>query len=272
MTRTVVFIHGMWGGPWCWDNYRAMFESEGYRCIVIGLPFHDGLPGEVPDPRLGTMSLLDYAAGIEREIETLGEEPIVVGHSMGGLLAQMIGARGLAAALVLLAPAPPAGQLFLPLSVIRSFWSTLCTWAYWRKPVRQTAAEAVYSMLHLLPVDEQREVCARLVHESGRATFETGLWMFDSRRASHVDPSRMKCPVLVLAGTEDRITPLSGVRRVAKRYGAHATLKVFAGHAHWMVSEPGWQDVARTAIDWLAAQNLGATRRGSWGNPRRLRR
>jgi len=157
MVDTIFMIHGMWGGAWCWAKFRTAFEPAGYRCAATTLPYHDMDPRGAPDPRLGTASLLDYAEALEREIRQLPEKPIVMGHSMGGLLAQMLGARGLAKALVLLAPAAPAGILAITPSVIRSFWSIQTTWGFWRKPTRQTFAEAVYSMLHLLPEPQRAQ-------------------------------------------------------------------------------------------------------------------
>jgi len=78
-------------------------------------------PKAKPDDRLGTTSLLDYAEDIENEIRKLDAKPIIMGHSMGGLLAQILGSRGLARALVLLTPAAPAGIRSLTPSVMRSF-------------------------------------------------------------------------------------------------------------------------------------------------------
>lgn len=244
-------IHGMWGGPWYWENYRGVFEQEGYRCVSTTLPYHDMDPRGAPDPRLGTASLLDYAEVLEQEVRRLGEKPILMGHSMGGLLAQMLGARGLAKALVLLTPASPSGIVALTPSVIKSFWSMQTKWGFWRKPMRQTFGEAVYSMLHLLPEKERKEAYDRFVYESGRAAYEIGCWPFDSARASRVDASKVTCPVLVVAGAQDRITPVSVVRRVAKKYKAVSTYKEFENHAHWVVAEPRWQEVAEYAAGWL---------------------
>ncbi len=86
-------IHGMWCGPWIWDNYRRVFEAEGYHCVTTTLPYHAMDPRGVPDPRLGTASLLDYAEALEQEVKQLGAKPILMGHSMGGLLAQILGTR-----------------------------------------------------------------------------------------------------------------------------------------------------------------------------------
>ena len=244
-------IHGMWGGPWYWENYKGFFEQEGYRCVTTTLRFHNMDPKDPPAPRLGTTSLLDYAKDLEQEIQQLGVKPIVMGHSMGGLEAQILGSRGLAKALVLLTPASPAGILALTPSVIKSFWSGFARWGFWKKPLRQTYDEAVYSMLHLLPLDQQKETYARFVYESGRAAAEIGFWLLDSKGASQVDESKVTCPVLVIAGAQDRITPASVVRQVAQKYKAVSTYKEFGNHAHWVVAEPGWQEVAGYTAGWL---------------------
>jgi pimeloyl-ACP methyl ester carboxylesterase len=251
MAETIFLIHGMWGGPWYWENYRRVFEQQGYRCIAVTLPFHDMAPDDVPDPRLGTTSLLNYAAAVEQEIRQIGVTPILVGHSMGGLLAQILGSRGMAKALVLLSPSSPAGIIGLSFSVMKSFWSAQTKWGFWKKPMRQTFDEASYSMLHLCPAKQQKYIYDRFVYESGRAAFETGYWLFDRHGASRVDEAKVTCPMLIIAGAQDRITPASVIRRVAKKYQAVTTYREFDHHAHWLVAEPGWQEIAEYVMAWI---------------------
>ncbi|MGC8723623.1 MAG: alpha/beta hydrolase [Acidobacteriota bacterium] len=251
MAETIYMIHGMWGGAYQWENYRSVFEARGYRCVATTLRHHGADPSAPPPPELGTTSLLDYAEDLEREVRALGEPPVLMGHSMGGLLAQMLAARGLGRRLVCLTPASPYGIIALRLSVIRSFWSGMTRLGFWRKPFRQTYGEAVYSMMHLLPEEERRRAYERFVYESGRATFEIGFWPLDLRRASRVRAGEVSVPVLVVAGGQDRITPAPVVRRVARRYGARAAFKLFPGHAHWVLAEPGWEEVAGFVADWL---------------------
>jgi len=171
---------------------------------------------------------------------------------MGGLLAQILGSRGLAKAVVLLSPSSPAGIIGLRFSVMKGFWSAQTKWGFWRKPMRQTFDEAAYSMLHLCPVKYQKEIYGRFVYESGRAAFETGYWPFDKHGASKVDESKVTCPMLIIAGAQDRITPPSVIRRVAKKYQAVARYKEFDNHAHWLVAEPGWQEIAEYVSAWLS--------------------
>lgn len=251
MADTIVMIHGMWGNSWYWERYRKFFESKGYTCITPVLRFHDMDPKAAPEPGLGKTSLLDYADDLEKEIKKLPSKPVLMGHSMGGLLSQMLAARGLAKAIVLLTPASPAGIMALRMSVIKSFWSVMTKWGFWKKPMLQTFDEAVYSMMHLLPPGEQKNSYEKFVYESGRAAFEIGFWLFDSRKASKVDESKVTCPVLVIAGKEDRITPAPVVRKVAEKYKSVSTYREFEHHAHWVVGEPGWQDVANYVYDWL---------------------
>jgi non-heme chloroperoxidase len=251
MAETIVMIHGMWGTGWYWENFRGFFERKGYQCVVPTLRFHDMDPNEVPDPGLGTTSLLDYAADLEKLVRELHTTPILMGHSMGGLLAQILGSRGLGKALVLLTPAAPHGIMALKPSVIKSFWSGLTRWGFWKKPFRQTFAEAAYAMLNLMPSESRRSLYDKFVYESGRAASEIGFWLFDSKAAAKVDETKVTCPVLIVAGEQDRIAPSSVTRKIAEKYKKVSTYKEFSNHAHWVIEEPGWQQIAEYIEEWL---------------------
>jgi pimeloyl-ACP methyl ester carboxylesterase len=244
----------MCGAGWVWEDYKKFFESKGYTCITPTLRYHDITQGNSPYPKLGTTSLLDYVHDLETEIRTLNTLPIIMGHSMGGLLAQILANRGLAQTLVLLTPGAPRGIMALKYTVIRSFWAELTTYGFWKKPIKPVFENTVYAALHLLPPDQQKEVFSRFVYESGQALWEIGFWLLDKSRSSEVDESRITCPMLVIAGTEDRLTPSSVVRKIAAKYGRVSTYKEFAGHAHWVLGEPGWEDIAQYIYDWLNSE------------------
>ncbi|MDQ7821242.1 MAG: alpha/beta hydrolase [Candidatus Eremiobacteraeota bacterium] len=252
MTMPVLFmIHGMWGAGWHWDRYREVFQARGFSCETPTLRYHDRDPHGIPDERLGTTSLLDYAADLEEQIRRLGEAPVIIGHSMGGLLAQILASRGLGRALVLLTPAPPSGILVFSPQVAASFSSIFTKWGFWRKPVRQTFAEAARSIMGRLTPEEQQEGYGRFGYESGRAVFEIGLWYLDRKRASSVDETKVKCPVFIVGCLEDRITPASMVRKIAGKYGELATYREFPHNAHWVLGEPGWEVIAAAVADWI---------------------
>ena len=244
-------IHGMWGGSWCWDNYKTYFEKKGYDCVTTTLRHHDIDPMAPPDSMLGTTSLLDYVKDLEQEILQSGTKPIVMGHSMGGLLAQILGSRDLAKALVLLTPAAPSGILSIRPTVIKSFWSIFTKWDFWETANHQNFNEAVYSLLNLMPTDQQKTTFDKFVYESGRAATEMGLSFLDPHKTSSVDAAKVKCPVLVVAGSEDRITPATVVENIAQKYEPLSTYKCFENHAHWVIEEPGWQKIAGFVSEWL---------------------
>lgn len=257
MANSIFMIHGMWGGSWYWENYRKFFEANGYPCVAHDLPFHNVDPKSPPVPELGKIGLLDYVEFLEGEIDKLHTETILMGHSMGGLLAQMIASRGRVKpnALVLLTPASPAGIMGITPSSFKSFLSIQSQWGFWRKPGRQTFEEAVYSMLHLLSPEDQQKTYEKFVYESGRAGCEIGYWFLDRQHASRIDESTVTCPTLIIAGKQDRITPVSIVYKIYKKYQEVADYAEFEDHAHWVIAEPDWENVANRVLIWLNKKN-----------------
>ena len=261
MAETLVFVHGMWGKGFHWELFRQYFQERGHRCVTPTLRHHDLEPQGIPDPGLGRMSLLDYAEDLEKLIRGLGEKPVVVGFSMGGLLAQILASRGLARAIVLLSPAPPAGIHTLNPSIAWEFRSVLLRWGFWKRPFRLPLRETSAAMLNMVPAEDRRAIYDGLVYESGRAASEIGFWFLDPRRASAVDASKVTCPVLILSGKLDREHPISVVRKIARRYREVATFEELPDHGHWLVGEPGWQRIAERIESWLATSS--ADRRAS---------
>ena len=251
VAETIFMTHGMWCGGWIWENYINYFEKLGYRCVAPTLPFHDVDPKNPPPPGLGTATLLDYADFLEKEINKLDQKPILMGHSMGGLLTQILASRGLGKAAVLLTSASPAGIFALKPSVIKSFSEGLTTWAFWRKPFRPSFEKAVYAMLHLMPENERREYYSKMVYESGRASFEIGFWTLDRSGAARVDERKVTIPVLLVAGGEDRVVPAAIVKKIAAKYKKVSTYKEFPNHAHSVLGQPGWEEVAEYCHEWL---------------------
>lgn len=253
---TILCIHGMWGGGYMWDRWRAVFEKAGHTVETPTLPLHEVDPDAPPPEGLGRQSLLDYADYLEGEIGKLREAPVLVGHSMGGLLAQILTARGLAKAAVFVCPAPWAGwpamrELMSP-SVMRTLLGHTLLRALWGKPHRLTFAQARYSTLNLLSETEARKEYAPWVHESGRALFEIGFWWADRRRAAKVEPIPIDVPTLTLSGGRDRIVPKHVVdvtaRALAKRGGDYT---VYPDHSHWIIREPGYETVAGDVVAWI---------------------
>jgi len=250
-----VMIHGAFCGGWVFEQMAAFFRAEGYQVHCPTLVHHDAAPGDVPHPALGTVSLRDYERELSRLIDGLPEKPILFGHSMGGLLAQMLAARNKAAACVLFAPSPPWGVLPSSEHEVYSAMGMMMAGPFWStQPLIPTFAIAADQALHLLPRADQKRVFSRFVPESGRATFEIMYWMMDFAQASYVNPARVKVPVLALGGGRDKVNPASTVRQIARRYRANCDFVCFDDHGHWLIGEPGWERLAQEALDWLAVR------------------
>jgi pimeloyl-ACP methyl ester carboxylesterase len=200
---------------------------------------------------LGKTGLLDYARDLETFIDKLGSSAILVGHSLGGLLAQMLAARGKARALILLAPCPPWGVLPSTLFELASAHTLLLAGDFWNQPIKPEYWVAAANSLDHLPPLERKKVFARFVPESGRATFEIMHWGWDAKRAAQVQARDVTCPVLCLVGEHDKINPPSTVRRIAERYQGRAQYRELAKHSHWLIGEPGWEKIADSALHWL---------------------
>jgi len=244
-------IHGMWVGAWYWENYATFFGHRGYRCVAPYLRHHDVPAGSKAPEGLGGTSLLDYLRDLEDDIMELGEKPILFGHSMGGLLVQMLAERGLAKAAVLIAPAPPAGINALKWSVLKCFLGPILKLKFLNRPHKLSFRASAYGVLHLLRAQEQERIYSRCVWESGRAAREIGFWPLDIRQVSRVDESKVTCPMLVIGSSEDRITPPAVTKKVAEKYRHVSTYREFEGHAHWILGEDGWEEVAGYIAGWL---------------------
>jgi pimeloyl-ACP methyl ester carboxylesterase len=249
----VLMIHGAFCGPWSLDGLKDRFEVAGYEVIAPCLRFHDGGPAPAA---LGTTGLADYAADREEEIAALDAPPILVGHSMGGLLAQILAARLPAQALILLAPSAPWGIAPTTLFEIGAVQAMHLNPGYWNKVLEPSRDVALAHSLDKLPKNMRDAVYERFVPESGRATFEIMSWALDMNHASAVDADAITAPLLFLTGSDDRINPPSTVARIAARYGARATVEVLPGMGHWLIGEPGWEVLADRALGWLAEKKL----------------
>jgi pimeloyl-ACP methyl ester carboxylesterase len=247
-------IHGAFCGGWAFDDFRQPFEARGYAVTAPTLRHHDS--GRDPPPALGKTSLLDYAADLERLIRGLPETPVLIGHSMGGLLAQMLAARGLASACVLLAPSAPWGVLPSTLFEVASAHTLLLTGDYFAGAIVPNSRIARANALDKLDTDKRRAIYARFVPESGLATFEVMQWALDMRGASRVRARDVTCPVLCVVGSDDRINPPSTVARIAARYQGRALFEQFDGFSHWLIGEEGWERIAARALSWLDSMSV----------------
>jgi non-heme chloroperoxidase len=243
----VVMIHGAFCGGWAFEKFRQPFEQSGFDVFTPTLRHHDGKGFAA----VGRVGLADYAGDLDETFSELNKAPILIGHSLGGLLAQMIAARRPVRAMVLIAPCAPWGVMPTTLFEVASAQALFLAGDYWNMALKPDYGVAAAHALDKLSRAGRRSVFDRFVSESGLATFEIVHWALDFRQASYVRARNVTCPVLCLAGSDDRINPPSTVRRIAERYDGRAVFEELTGHSHWLIGEPGWDSIARRALTWL---------------------
>ncbi len=212
----VVLVAGTFCYPEVWDAMKDELEQRGYEVHAPPLRYHD-LPLLEGARKMASVSLLDYTADFVELIGTLERPPIIVGWSMGGLIAQLVAQRVEHAGVMLLSPAPSAGMFAMYPSMFATFQPHFSRWGFWRKPLMPDWDLFVWSTGHLQTEEFMSATFNQLKAESGRAYFEMALWFLDKTRAAKVIPENITGPVLVISGAEDRIVvPAIGRKTAAK--------------------------------------------------------
>ena len=247
MARHVVFIHGMWSQPWVWERWVEGFEQVGYQCTAVTLPGHG--PGQ-PDSALDGLGLDDYVQAVEACVAKL-DEPVLVGHSLGGLLAQQVAARIKAKAVVLITSAAPAPIFPLRPAMLPGLTRHFMRWGLWRSSFRLSRWEAEYLLLNVIQPQQRQAYVDRLIAESGRVAYQMGFESLNWTGSNRVAVENIQCPMLALSGVQDRIIPIEVSRRIARLYGSRLDYWEYPEHAHWLLEEPGYQQRISEVLAWL---------------------
>lgn len=251
--KHVVLIHGSWVSATAWNDMATLFEHLGFVVHTPTLRFHE-LPLAEGAAKLGSVSLDDYVEDIRGLVRGLSAPPLLVGHSLGGLIAQLVAAKVPHTGLVLLAPAPAAGIFVAHSASAKMFLPYFLHWAFWRKPMLPPRWETwAQNIGNEQPLDIQRQHFSQLCAESGRAYFEMVFWFLDRRRAAVVHYEAITGPVLVFGASLDRAVHPEIGRRTAARY-AHGRYVELAGSDHLMIAGRYCEVVMGHVEQWLREQ------------------
>jgi pimeloyl-ACP methyl ester carboxylesterase len=213
----VVLIHGAWSRGQQLSDARRAFEERGYVVHTPTLRHHE-LSLEQGAARIGTLSLRDYVEDLSELVRSLPAPPLLVGHSLGGLIAQLVAARVAHSGVIAACPSPvgPAGTNATTLRIALEHRQS----RPWTKPVYPPGwALFRTGIAHTHPEELVREAYEQLVCESGRIiNFEVAFPWFDRARSARVDYSRISGRVLIIGAQHDRIVSPKSARRVATRY------------------------------------------------------
>ncbi|HEV3018764.1 MAG TPA: alpha/beta hydrolase [Burkholderiaceae bacterium] len=256
--RSVVFAHGMFVTPLCWEHWLTRYQALGHRVHAPPWPGRDepvpALRAKHPDPELGQLSLQDVTNWYAQYIATLKSEPVLIGHSMGGLVVQLLLERGLGIAGIAIDSAPPLGVFALSWPFLKSNWPTINPFISKHTPYWMPFEQFQYTFVHTLPVDEQRAAYDRYVVPESRWVARGPI-----SPAARIDFSARRPPLLLIAGVEDHIIPAALNARNCIQYERRAGVtdyREFPERTHFIIGQPGWEEVADYALSWLDDQGL----------------
>ncbi|HEX9126033.1 MAG TPA: alpha/beta fold hydrolase [Methylomirabilota bacterium] len=235
----MLLVHGMHGGSWYLRSWLYAAAQAGWDARALNLRGHHG---SRPVQDLGRVSILDYVEDVHDCLRTLGEA-VLIGHSMGGLVAQKVAEGGRVRAAVFATSAAPKGIRIVT-------WPLVLRMPRYAVPILASRPftigpdDAAALIGNRLTPEQQAWAYPQLVPESGRAAREMALG------SVAVDPAGIRCPTLVLGAEHDRITPAPVERKIAARYGSEYLEA--PGHAHMLMLEEGWELPFGEVLSWLA--------------------
>lgn len=231
--QSILFIHGWWGGAWVWDQFQTSFATLGYDCHTIELYDKHQQTGE---------SFYKHLERILQAVERLGN-PIVIGHSAGGLLVQKLLEQIDLPAGILIASAAPRGILSIRTWLLAKTIVRYAAPVMFQKTFLLSRTDMYALNLNGLTTEEKEAVYDRMVPISAKEVVEVAV------KGVPVDATRVRTPLLVVNGSQDRLTPVSIAQRIARKY--NASYREYAGNAHYIIRETNWKDVANDISKWL---------------------
>jgi pimeloyl-ACP methyl ester carboxylesterase len=259
MADTIVLINGLWLTALSWEHWVERYTARGYRVIARSWP---GMEGDVEELRrdpsaiagLGLTEIVDHYDRIVRELD---QPPIIMGHSFGGLITQILIDRGLGAAGVAIDPAPIKGIWVLPFSELKSAFPALKNPFEQHRAVALTLSQFNYGFTNYLSEEETRPIYERYaVPGPNHVLFQASFANFNPHAATTVDVRNdERAPLLLIAGGNDHTVPAAVTQANYKlfQYSTAITdFKEYPDRTHWTIGQPGWEDVADFTLDWAS--------------------
>ena len=258
--ETIVLIHGLWMTSLSWEHWVEYYASKGYRVIARSWP---GMEGDIGDLRrdpsaIARLGIAEVVNHYEEIICGLDRPPIIIGHSFGGLITQILLDRGLGSAGVAIAPAPVKGIIFLPFSTLKVSFPALSNPANNHRAVPLTPEQFHYAFTNTLSEEESLAVYNRYaVPGPDHVLFQAAFANFNPHAASAVDFNNgTRAPLLLLSGGKDHVSPAPVVEtnyHLYRKSQAVTECKEFPERTHYTLGQAGWEEVAEYARSWAEA-------------------
>ena len=256
--QPVVFVHGLWLLPSSWDRWARLFEGEGYVALAPGWPDDpETVSAANADPDVFANKTVGQVADhFEAVVNRLKRKPVIVGHSFGGMLAQILAGRGLSVATVAIDPAPFRGVLPLPISALRSAWPVLGNPANLHRAVPLSFDQFRYAFANAVTDAEAHELYETFaVPGPGAPLFEAAASNFNPWTEVKVDTHNPgRGPLLIISGENDHTVPraVAEAAFALQRHNVNVTrFHEMPGRGHALTIDHGWREVAEVALAFL---------------------
>lgn len=253
----IIFVHGMFQNPRSWEKWLSRFSAAGHNVIAPAWPLHDGEPRSLrdnPPDGLGDLSLSDVVASIEA-VARGRDRPVMIGHSVGGLVTQIMLDRGLISAGVAISSVAPNRMIDLDWGFIKNS-AIIANPLKGNAPVLMDAKTFHGAFANTLSEeDAAREFEATATHDSRNVL--RGCLGSDGQ----VDVEKPHAPLLFIGGEEDQIIPAHLNEKNFKAYSDEASItefRAFPGRSHYICNEPGWEEVVDLALIFVERVAAGA--------------
>ncbi len=251
--KPVVFIHGMYVTNDCWKGWAEWFSTQGFFCHAPAWPMKnksaEQLRKEHPNPEIAKLRLGQIVDHYEGFIKTLAAKPILIGHSMGGLIVQLLLQRGLGHCGVAIDSAPPKGVITTKSSFLKSNWKAISPFVSKNSPYMMSFETFRYAFVNGFEPTLQRKIYDTAVVPESRRVASAAL-----TNEAKIDFSKSHAPLLFIAGSEDHIIPASLNHSNFKKYSDQSSItnfKEFQGRTHYIIAQEGWEQVAAYVLDWV---------------------
>jgi non-heme chloroperoxidase len=257
--RTIVFIHGLWIHASAWQSWMDFFKIHGYDSLNPGWPGDSATVAEcrANSQAIANRGVSEVADSYIKIINSLTEPPIIIGHSFGGLLTQIILGRGNAAAGIAIDPAPIKGVWQLPFSALKASFPVLGNPFNLKKAVSLSFDQFKYGFANAVPEEEARELYERwTIPAPARPLFQAATATFAGSETKADTENDTRGPLLITGGEKDHIAPPVLGRASLKKYNSSVIteFKLFEGRGHSLVADLGWKEVAEYSLSWLNKQ------------------
>jgi pimeloyl-ACP methyl ester carboxylesterase len=252
-SKTIVFITGAFVSSDCWNEWKTYFEQQGYNTLAPAWPHKDApactLRQRHPDTEVASQRLANLANYYENIVRELPEKPILIGHSMGGLITQLLLQKDLAVAGIAIHSLQPQGIFTFKFSFYKAGWPALGFFTNAAKTYLMSFPEWQYAFTNGMPYEQQKEAYYKLLVPESKLVVRDA-----TTSAAKIDFTRPHAPLLFLSGSADKFIPASLNYSNYKKYSDSASVtdyKEFPGRNHFVLGQPGWQQNADFILNWI---------------------